>query len=321
MIASMTAILHREPKTNHPRGQEWPLRKVLRILLVLIWPFVITVEAPLSAHADLEWKTKKEVVIESTPLDVATSLDGQMIFILVPKQVIVYSAAAEEIARIDVEGDFDRLTYSIKDNVLILTSSSGKQIKILELEMVYEIPISGLPFKGTENAPVTVAVFSDYQCPYCTRLASQLDKLLEKYPQDVKLVFKNFPLGMHKSAKQAAAAALAANEQGKFWEFHNKLFENYKDLSDEKIQEIAKELALDMEEFNRDIANESIQELIARDVKDAQRVGARGTPTVFVNGKNVKRPSLTTLEEMVKAELEEQKQTNLEISEPSDDAS
>jgi len=98
-------------------------------------------------------------------------------------------------------------------------------------------------------------------------------------------------------------AALAANEQGKFWEFHHKLFENYKVLNDSKIQDIAKELGLDMEKFNKDMNSPVIAKLINRDLKNGRQVGVRGTPTIFVNGKISKKRDLSGFSEMIEAEL------------------
>jgi len=131
--------------------------------------------------------------------------------------------------------------------------------------------------------------------------------VLDKHPQDVKLVHKNFPLAKHKFAKKAAAAALSANMQGKFSEFHKKLFENHKNLDGAKIQEIAQALRLDMEKFNRDMKNPTIQSLIIRDVRDGQRAGVRGIPAVFINGKQVRDRSLRGLEAMIEAELKKKK--------------
>ena len=132
--------------------------------------------------------------------------------------------------------------------------------------------------------------------------------MLDKNPDDVKIVFKNFPLAMHKSARTAGAAALAAKEQGKFWEYHDKLFANYRTISDTTLQEFAKELDLDMEKFNNDMKDPAIQELITRDMKNGTQAGVRGTPTIFVNGKRMtKRRSPEVFQEMVDAEL---KKTN-----------
>jgi protein-disulfide isomerase len=127
--------------------------------------------------------------------------------------------------------------------------------------------------------------------------------VLEKYPQQVKLVFKNFPLASHNFAMKAALASLAANAQGKFWEFHDALFKNFGNLNDAKIQQIATDLGLNMEKFNKDVGNPAFEKLIARDVKDGEEAGIRGVPTVFINGKSPKNHSIPGIEEMIAAEL------------------
>jgi len=99
--------------------------------------------------------------------------------------------------------------------------------------------------------------------------------VLDKYPKNVKLVVKNFPLASHKFAQKAATAALAANVQGKFWEFHSQLFKNYNVINDAKIQDIAKELSLDMEKFNKDMQSPAIKSLIGRDMDNGRQIGAR----------------------------------------------
>lgn len=131
--------------------------------------------------------------------------------------------------------------------------------------------------------------------------------MLEKYPKDVKLVFKNFPLPMHPFARKAAAAALAADKQGKFWELSGKLFENFSSLNDEKIQDLAKQVGLDMEKFNRDMNDASVQALINRDVNDAEKVPVQGTPTIFVNGKALKNRGPNEFQEMIQNELKKKK--------------
>jgi protein-disulfide isomerase len=112
---------------------------------------------------------------------------------------------------------------------------------------------------------------------------------------------------MHPFANKAATAALAAHAQGKFREFHHKLFENYKVLNDDKIQVIAKELKLDMERFTSAMKDPSIQQLIARDIAEGQQAGIEGIPTVYVNGKPPKHNSLQDIEEMIEAELKKSK--------------
>ncbi len=131
--------------------------------------------------------------------------------------------------------------------------------------------------------------------------------MLEKYKNEIKLVFKNFPLPMHPFARKAAAAALAADRQGKFWEFNHKLFEASGSLSDEKIQSIARELKLNMETFNRDVNDTAIQNMINRDMNEGSQAEVPGTPTMFINGKLVQLRSLQEINQAIDAELKKKK--------------
>jgi len=127
--------------------------------------------------------------------------------------------------------------------------------------------------------------------------------VLEKYPNDVKLVVKHFPLPMHVYARKAAIAALAAGRQGKFWEIHEKLFANQKDLSDAKVEAIAQELGLNMEQFNKDLKDSAIASLIDRDINNGREVNVQGTPTIFVSGKLLNQRSLQGFQQAIEAEL------------------
>lgn len=114
--------------------------------------------------ADVDWSEKAELNLESSPLDVAVSLDGEWLFVLTPGQLLVYTGPENKLLKqIPVDGHFDRLTHSARDNTLVLSSSSDKNLKFIELELVHEFDVAGLPFKGPENAMVTVVVFGDYQ--------------------------------------------------------------------------------------------------------------------------------------------------------------
>ena len=126
---------------------------------------------------------------------------------------------------------------------------------------------------------------------------------MELYPTDVKLVIKHFPLSSHKFARPAAVAALAAHKQGKFWEFHDRLFKNYRSLNEQKIQEIAAELELDMEKFAADRKSPEISALIERDIRNGTAIGVRGTPTIFLNGKRVKNRSMQGFQQMINEEI------------------
>jgi protein-disulfide isomerase len=131
--------------------------------------------------------------------------------------------------------------------------------------------------------------------------------VLEKYPKEVKLVMKHFPLPMHDFARKAAIAAFAAAKQGKFWEFHERLYSNQSSLNETKIQEIAKELNLDIEKFNLDLKDQTIESLIVRDIKDGQEEGVRGTPTIFINGKLLSNRSIQGFQQAIENELKKKK--------------
>jgi len=131
----------------------------------------------------------------------------------------------------------------------------------------------------------------------------ELEQVLEKYPNQVKLVFKNFPLRNHKFAMQAAIAALAAEKQGKFWEFHDLLFKDYNHLNEQKIREIAQQLNLDMEKFEKDRKDPQIMAMINRDLSEGNQAGVRGTPTVFINGRLLRNRSMAGFQELIEKAL------------------
>lgn len=130
-----------------------------------------------------------------------------------------------------------------------------------------------------------------------------LEQVFEKYPKQVKIVFKNFPLRNHNFAMKAAAAVLAAEKQGKFWEYHDLLFENYNKLNDQKIRDISLQLGLNQTEFEKASNDPMIQKRISQDVRDGQQAGVRGTPTIFVNGRLLRDRTLKGFEAAIDAEL------------------
>jgi len=152
---------------------------------------------------------------------------------------------------------------------------------------IYTMPVGSSPFKGPQDAKVTVVMFQDFQCPFSNRSQPTVKELMELYPDKVKLVFKNFPLNFHKQAEIAAEAALAAGAQGKFWEMHDKIFANQKNISIDILKGYAKELNLDMNKFNEDLDTHRYKKTIDEDMKLASGAGVRGTPTFFINGKKL----------------------------------
>ena len=119
-----------------------------------------------------------------------------------------------------------------------------------------------------------------------------LEQVLEKYPTEVKLVYKNFPLRMHPYSTKAAAAAMAAAKQGKFWEMYHKIFSQYNQLTDEKLEGFAKEIGLDMKAFAKDRKSPDVRRKIQLDMQEGSMIGVRGTPTIFINGRRLRQRSL-----------------------------
>ncbi len=131
--------------------------------------------------------------------------------------------------------------------------------------------------------------------------------MLEKYPNDVKLVVKQFPLPMHSYARKAAIAALAAAKQGKFWEMNEKLFANQRNLSDAKVATIAQEIGLNVEQFNKDLNDPAVSSQIDRDMNDGRKANVQGTPTIFVNGKLLNQRTLQGFQQVIDSELKKRK--------------
>lgn len=261
-----------------------------------------------NVQAGIDWTDIKEVKLDARPLDTVLSDDEKQVFILAPGEIIVYSNIENKVTgKIKVAESFDRIAISPKNNILVLTDSTTNILKFIKYEFVHAIDVTGLPFKGPENAPVTIAVFDDYQCPYCARLIPLLYQVIEKYPDRVKLVIKQFPLSFHPFANKAAKAALAADRQGKFWEFNDMLFKSQNDLNDEKIMEIAKGLKLDIEKLKKDMESEAVNNLIARDMTNAQSIGVHGTPSVYINGKLLKSRNIKGFQNMIENELKNKK--------------
>lgn len=143
------------------------------------------------------------------------------------------------------------------------------------------------PSKGAADAPITLIEYSDFQCPYCKKAQPNIKALEAKYGDKLRVVFMNQPLAMHKMARPAAVAALAADKQGKFWEYHDALFAS-EGINEERLPQIARELGLDMARWEKDRASTEVDAAIAADVARAEKWKITSTPTFLVNGYKVK---------------------------------
>jgi protein-disulfide isomerase len=151
--------------------------------------------------------------------------------------------------------------------------------------LIYKVPVGNSPVKGPNTAKVTVVIFSDFQCPFCSRVEGTLKELEADYGKDIRFVWKNNPLSFHPAAMPAALAAMAAHEQGKFWEFHDKLFANQQNLNEQAYEQYAQELGLNMGKWKASFTSKKYEAGIKEDQALAEKLGARGTPSFFINGK------------------------------------
>lgn len=269
---------------------------VLMFALVLI---------AVSVCAEMQIELFKRQPLGKTPLDVAQSVsDGRIFILLEGGTVQILSADGEIEERFQADKDTTSLEVSPDGKRLYLGNAKRNELQFIDLSIVYNLPVNNSATKGPEKAPVTITVFDDFQCPYCARLLPTLENVVNAYPTQVRLVFKHFPLSMHKFARQAAIASIAARNQGKFWPLHDQLFANYNKLNDGLIRELAESVGLDMARFDKDVENPALAQEVAADIKLGTDSGVRGTPSVYVNGVQLKDRSMAGFRAAIEAELQ-----------------
>ncbi len=171
-----------------------------------------------------------------------------------------------------------------------------------------DVAVGDAPIKGPKNAPVTIVEFSDFQCPFCGRVPPTLKQLESDYGNKIRIAFRMQPLPFHDHAQLAAEAALAAHEQGKFWEMHDLLFANQQKLERADLENYAKQLGLNMDKFKSALDTGKFKGVIDKDKAEAAKVGANGTPTFFINGNRlVGAQPADAFKKMIDAELAKKK--------------
>jgi protein-disulfide isomerase len=157
-----------------------------------------------------------------------------------------------------------------------------------QLKNPVQIPIGSSPVLGPADAPITLVEFSDFECPFCSRVVPTIKQLQQEYPGKIKLVFKHMPLPMHQNAKLAARASIAAQNQDKFWEMHDRIFANQKGITEASVKQWAKELKLNLAKFTADLSSPATNARVEQDIQLANTVGARSTPTFYMNGAQIR---------------------------------
>ncbi|MDP2653605.1 MAG: thioredoxin domain-containing protein [Candidatus Omnitrophota bacterium] len=165
-----------------------------------------------------------------------------------------------------------------------------------EYTRVHKVDIGASQVKGNPDAKVTIVEFADFQCPFCGRFHPVVDEVLAAYPNDVKYVLKHYPLSFHPMARPASKAALAAGEQGKFFEMSDLLLKNGNALSEEKFKSFAGDLGLDVDKFMKDYKDRDAEweKIIQADMELAQKVDVQGTPTYYINGRKTMARDMAT---------------------------
>jgi protein-disulfide isomerase len=168
--------------------------------------------------------------------------------------------------------------------------SKAKVASYLKAPPVFraDVAVNGAPFKGTERAPVTIVKFEDFQCPYCKTVQLTYQELLKRYNGKVRLVHKDLPLdAIHPQARQAAEAARCAGDQGKFWEYHDILYTNSPKAGIDELKSYAKEVGLNSASFDQCFTSGKYKGLVQKDLAEGAQLGLTGTPTFFINGREM----------------------------------
>ena len=208
-----------------------------------------------------------------------------------------------------------RLTIQLRDQRIaartqIFLEALRSEAKItmrLQAPPVFRADVSSdeSPIRGAKSARVTIVEFQDFHCPFCERVQPTLAQLMSQYGERVKIVYRDFPIDqLHPQARSAHEAARCAKDQGKFWEYHDVLFAGPKEGNPEKLKAYARETGLDMDRFERCLSERTYRTAVQKDIDDGLRAGVTGTPTFFVNGRQLSgAQALATFARLVDEEL------------------
>ncbi|MGI6639663.1 MAG: thioredoxin domain-containing protein [Desulfobulbus sp.] len=280
------------------------LKKLLCCSLLLL-PFQLQAAEPASQSSDgpVNWTIKASWILPAKPLDFVQSLDNKKVFILTEDAAVyVFTAEGKKLGKVPVDPGVSAIDIAPRGEMLYLLNSQANSYTAMDISFNQQIDLTGAPILGKEDAPITIVAFSDFQCPYCIRIAPELTKLQTTHPDVVRIAFKHLPLTrIHPQAEPAARAAIAAQKQGRFWEMHDALFaldESAWTRAD-AIETAAKKAGLDMTRFVTDWNSEETRMKLAKDIMDAQNADVNATPSLFVNGKPAQDRSFEALEKMI----------------------
>nr|WP_320013082.1 thioredoxin domain-containing protein [uncultured Desulfobulbus sp.] len=275
--------------------------KKLVLTASLFLPLSFTAQAAMQSgsNGSLNWRAELSWPLPTKPIDIAQSLDNKRVFILGDDACIyIFEPNGRQLGIMPVDPNINAIDISARGDLLFVTNAKDNTYNAISISFNQKIDITGAPVRGKIDAPVTLVLFSDFECPWCGRLEPTLDQLLEQNKDKLRIVFKHMPLAMHDYAEPAALAAIAAQRQGKFWEMHDALFQ-IQTWNDTVIEETAQNIGLNMEKFHADLSSPETQAQLAKDARDAQEADISATPSLYINTKPVRDRSLSAMQKMV----------------------
>ncbi len=226
---------------------------------------------------------------------------------------------------LDTDQPFDAVKGKIRDHIRQLrerrlmmdyakTLRERNNVVVMLAPPKVDVAVGSAPLEGSRQAPVTVIEFADYECPYCRKVEPTVEKLRKEFGGKIAVAFKDYPLPMHHHAEKAAEAARCAEAQGKFWDFHDKLFAaDGLEVSD--LKTYARSMNLDGTKFDKCLDSGEEAAGIQKDQAEGSKLGLNGTPSFFVNGRFVSgNVSFDVLEDIVRQELAPGNASHMESS-------
>ena len=270
--------------------------------------------APVQAGAGVDWQVLGNIDVDAEIRDMAISTEGRWIYVLTAENEIrIYASGGKLKGAMPIDPGYTRIKAGPRDDILLVTNKNEKLVQLVSVNPVNDFNLAEAPVKGPDSAPVTITVFSDFECAYCARLPKILDQVAAEYPAEVRIAFKHYPLRSHKFALPAAKAAVAAQEQGQFWEIHDRLFEHFNELDEERVQKIVQELGLDTARFDKDRNADRTRRIIEADQREGYQAGVSGTPAMFINGKKQYRRDMNAIVDAIERELEAHNQAKSSV--------
>jgi protein-disulfide isomerase len=236
----------------------------------------------LTAEAEAQGKTKDELIAAEIDAKIAEVTDAEVDTWYAENQARIGNRPKESIAPQVKQFLAQERQVQARQTYMNTLEAKYESRVLLEPPRV-QVAATG-PSKGPDNAPITIVEFSDFECPFCSRINPTLAQVRETYGEKVRIVFRQFPLGMHPNAQKAAEASLCAHDQSKFWEMHDLMFEDQRALGVDQLKAKASQLGLEAEAFNGCLDSGKYADQVQADMQAGTEAGVSGTPALFING-------------------------------------